>query len=67
MTGSLNTTRKRIGLPLLGSAWPEAWLIVTAGRRVSIVQVNEAGVGSVFASPPTARTSKVWLPSKRPE
>src|SRR6187200_2094578 len=38
-TGSLNTTLKRIGDALVGSAWPEAWLIVTVGTMLSNVTV----------------------------
>ena len=45
VTDSAKTTPKWIGLPPVGSSWPAAWPIVTAGRRVSIVQVSEAGSG----------------------
>ena len=33
---SLKTTVKLIGLALVGSAWPAAWLIVTVGAVVSM-------------------------------
>ena len=35
VTGSVKTTVKLIGLLLVGSAWPLAWLMVTAGGVVS--------------------------------
>src|SRR5437762_11606963 len=35
LTGSLKTAVKLIGELLVGSAWPAAWLIVTAGGVVS--------------------------------
>src|SRR6266480_1818778 len=35
LTGSLNTAVKLIGELLVGSAWPAAWLMVTAGGVVS--------------------------------
>ena len=41
--------------------------IVVSGAAVSIVHVNEAGVGSTLPAPSIARTWKVWLPSDRPE
>ena len=37
VTGSLNTTVKRIGPVFVGSACPVAWLIVTAGGMPSNV------------------------------
>jgi hypothetical protein len=37
------------------------------GLTVSTVQVNWAGVASVFPASSVARTLKVWLPSERPE
>ena len=41
--------------------------IVVSGADVSIVHVNESGVGSGLPAPSIARTWKVWLPSDRPE
>ena len=41
--------------------------IVVLGAVVSIVQVNEAGVGSALPAPSIARTWKVWSPSDRPK
>ena len=35
VTGSLKTTVKLIGLAFVGSAWPDAWLMVTVGGVVS--------------------------------
>ena len=40
--------------------------IVVSGGVVSIVQVNEAGVGSTLPTPSIARTWKVWSPSESP-
>ena len=39
VTVSLKVTVKLIGLVLVGSAWPAAWLIVTLGATLSIVTV----------------------------
>ena len=38
VTGSLNVAVKLIGEAIVGSAWPEAWLIVTVGAVVSTVK-----------------------------
>src|SRR5436190_1628678 len=47
LTGPLKTAVKLIGEALVGSAWPAAWLIVTAGRvaskRSEERRVGEAG------------------------
>jgi hypothetical protein len=40
---------------------------VELGATVSIVQVDCAGVASVFPAASRARTSKVWLPSESEE
>ena len=40
--------------------------IVVSGADVSIVHVNESGVGSALPAPSIARTRNVWLPSARP-
>ena len=37
VTVSLKVTVKLIGLALVGSAWPAAWLIVTLGAVLSMV------------------------------
>ena len=37
VTVSLKVTVKLIGLALVGSAWPAAWLIVTLGCVLSMV------------------------------
>ena len=50
---------------LVGS--PGLASIVVAGEDVSIVHVNDAGVGSTLPTPSIARTWNVWLPSSRPE
>ena len=42
-------------------------MVVEDGAIVSIVHVYWAGVGSVLPAASVARTSKVWLPSERPE
>ena len=39
VTASLKTTVKLIGLLPVGSAWPDAWLMVTFGGVVSISHV----------------------------
>ena len=44
VTGSLKTTVKLIGLLLVGSAWPAAWLIVTLGAR-GVVGDGVVGAG----------------------
>ena len=40
VTGSLKTTVKSTLLPLVGSAWPTAWLIVTDGGVVSVTPLT---------------------------
>ncbi len=40
VTASLNTTVKAIGLVPVGSTWPTAWLMVTAGAVRSTVIVG---------------------------
>jgi hypothetical protein len=49
----------------VGSAGPA--VIDVFGAAVSTVQVNVAGLASVLPNASRARTSKVWLPSARPE
>ena len=51
VTASLNTTVKLIGLPLVGSAWPAAWLIVTVGAALSQVTVLSVLVEAALALP----------------
>ena len=51
-------------LPLGSGGLPS---IVVSGADVSIVHVNESGVGSGLPTPSIARTWKVWVPSDRPE
>ena len=48
LTDSLNTTVKLIGLVLVGSAWPAAWLTVTLGPTLSNVTVLSVDVDAVF-------------------
>ena len=40
VTGSLNVAVRLIGEVVVGSAWPEAWLIVTVGAVVSTVKTG---------------------------
>ncbi len=51
VVASLNTTVKLIGLVLVGSAWPTAWLIVTEGATLSQVTVLSVDVEAVLALP----------------
>ena len=51
VTGSLNTTVKMIGEPLVGSAWPAAWSIVTVGATLSKVTVLSVLVEAVLVLP----------------
>ena len=48
---SLNTTVKLIGLVLVGSAWPPAWLMVTVGPVTSHVTVLSVEVDAVLPLP----------------
>src|SRR5436190_554734 len=50
LTGPLKTAVKLIGELLVGSAWPAAWLIVTAGRVASKVTLLSVLVEAVFRS-----------------
>ena len=54
VTASLKTTVKLMGLALVGSAWPPAWLMVTVGAvtsQVTELSVEvEAALGLVSAS-----------------
>src|SRR5258706_275281 len=61
VTGEAKTTLKLIGLAMVGSAWPGAWLIVTptGGTTASeSVALLLPGVGSV--TPPGAVTVAVF-------
>ena len=51
VTASLNTTVKLIGLALVGSAWPPAWLIVTVGGTLSQVTVLSVDVEAALLLP----------------
>src|SRR5919201_1734069 len=51
LTDSLKTTVKLMGEALVGSAWPEAWLIVTVGAVTSQVTVLSVLVEAVLALP----------------
>ena len=52
VVASLKTTVKLIGLALVGSAWPPAWLIVTVGATLSQVTVLSVEVEARLASAP---------------
>src|SRR5947207_2908023 len=51
LTGSLKTAVKLIGELFVGSAWPAAWLIVTAGRVASKLTLLSVLVEAVFRLP----------------
>src|SRR5438046_9799184 len=51
LTGSLKTAVKLIGELLVGSAWPAAWLIVTAGGVASEGTVLSVLAGAVLGLP----------------
>src|SRR5947207_61014 len=66
LTGPLKTAVKLIGELLVGSAWPAAWLIVTAGGVVSggagvvaLAEVGRASWGASWASPAGVRAITV--------
>src|SRR5947207_1719465 len=51
LTGPLKTAVKLIGELFVGSAWPAAWLIVTAGRVASKLTLLSVLVEAVFRLP----------------
>src|SRR5437762_1780182 len=51
LTGSLKTAVKLIGELFVGSAWPAAWLIVTAGRETGRASRREGLGEAVFRVP----------------
>ena len=68
-TVSLNTAVKTIGLTLVGSAWPTAWLMVTVGAVRSIVTV--APLVTALPLParsvtPLTRRRTISVPSEQP-
>src|SRR5205814_3776434 len=51
LTGPLKTAVKLIGELFVGSTWPAAWLIVTAGRVASKLTLLSVLVEAVFRLP----------------
>ncbi len=69
-TVSLKTTVKAIGLTLVGSTWPTAWLTVTVGAIRSTVAVRlTSDAGPAFparSAAPLARKLRTTLPFEQP-
>ncbi len=57
VTGSLNTTVKRMGVLFVGSAWPTAWSIVTVGGVTSRVTVLSVEVDGSLGLPAASATT----------
>ena len=58
VTDSVKTTVKLIGEFLVGSAWPDAWLIVTVGATVSRVTVLSVLVEAELLLPAASVTTE---------
>ena len=65
VTGSVKTTVKLIGLLLVGSAWPLAWLMVTAGGVVSGGLAVNVTVLSVLVGGGVGVAGRVRSPRRR--
>src|SRR5688572_18815855 len=66
VTASLKTTVKLIGLVLVGSAWPAAWLIVTLGARASYNTLLSVLVEATLRLTPSVATPAGMLATTVP-